>query len=121
MHPSAKLESLEMNKTAPVVSMTDLNSNCESTPLVNEGGLSTPQMWSTEPKKLAPSRIWGMTMDVYDGLLCAIPAILIVKAVLCIKAHRMERDHEGASVDLVSPLTIFLVNLNLQVSTSINS
>ncbi|OAP55757.1 hypothetical protein AYL99_09909 [Fonsecaea erecta] len=74
--------------------------------------------WPKEPVPLVPDTKDQMFMSVYDGILLAVPLVLIAKIGLVIGAWKLDRQHRGDEIDLVSKLTTFLIEFNGQMTTA---
>ncbi|EHY53653.1 hypothetical protein HRR83_003866 [Exophiala dermatitidis] len=74
--------------------------------------------WPREPVPLVPDTKGKMFMWIYDGVLLAVPLLLIAKIGLVIGAWRLDRSHRGNDIDLVSKLTTFLIEFNGQMTTA---
>ncbi|OQV09915.1 hypothetical protein CLAIMM_13989 [Cladophialophora immunda] len=74
--------------------------------------------WPKEPVPLVPDTKDQMFMWLYDGILLAVPLVLIAKIGLVIGAWKLDRQHRGNEIDLVSALTTFLIEFNGQMTTA---
>lgn len=86
-----------------------------STPHSNDL-LSTPP-WPQEPVPLVPDKKASILLGTFDGFLLFVPFLLFTKIGLVIGAWYTDREHRGSGVDLVSKLTIFLLEFNAQMVT----
>ncbi|EXJ86721.1 hypothetical protein A1O3_03674 [Capronia epimyces CBS 606.96] len=76
------------------------------------------EAWPKQPVPLVPSSKSQLLMWVYDAVLLTVPLILIAKIGLVIGAWKLDRSHRGSDIDLVSSLTIFLIEFNGQMTTA---
>ncbi|KIX97439.1 uncharacterized protein Z520_06891 [Fonsecaea multimorphosa CBS 102226] len=74
--------------------------------------------WPKEPVPLVPDAKAQMFMWLYDGILLAVPLVLVAKIGLVIGAWKLDRQHRGNEIDLVSALTTFLIEFNGQMTTA---
>ena len=74
--------------------------------------------WPQEPVPLVTDKKSSVWSTVYDAVLLVLPLLLIAKTGLVISAWHLDRNHTGIDIDLVSPLTTFLIKLNDQLVTA---
>ncbi|KEF51049.1 uncharacterized protein A1O9_12899 [Exophiala aquamarina CBS 119918] len=79
--------------------------------------LPTPT-WPQEPVPLVPDRKVSILMAIFDASLLLVPFVLFTKIGLVIGAWYIDRGHRGSGVDLVSKLTLFLLEFNGQMVTA---
>ncbi|EXJ74575.1 uncharacterized protein A1O5_02871 [Cladophialophora psammophila CBS 110553] len=74
--------------------------------------------WPKDPVPLVPDTKDRIFMWLYDGILLAVPLVLVAKIGLVIGAWKLDRQHRGDEIDLVSRLTTFLIEFNGQMTTA---
>ena len=75
-----------------------------------------PPQWPSQPRPLTAAPVAEHTLDVFDGILCAIPLLLIAKIALILVAFRKDRGATGYFADTASSMTVYLIKFNHQVS-----
>ena len=79
--------------------------------------LATPP-WPQEPVPLVPDKTSSLLLNLFDAVLLFVPFILFTKIGLVIAAWYIDRKHRGVDLDLVSQLTLFLLEFNDQMVTA---
>lgn len=79
--------------------------------------LPTPT-WPQEPVPLIPDKKVSILLALFDSFLLLVPFVLFTKIGLVIGAWYIDRQHRGSGVDLVSGLTLFLLEFNGQMVTA---
>jgi len=93
------------------------HSNRQFNPVASTENLPAPT-WPQEPVPLVPERKVSILMAIFDAFLLFVPFVLFTKIGLVIGAWYIDREHRGSGVDLVSKLTLFLLEFNGQMVTA---
>ncbi|OAL23163.1 hypothetical protein AYO20_11031 [Fonsecaea nubica] len=117
------METSKQGDNVVVVESTELPSSSHSQQPINpekqaEIPIPVASSWPKEPVPLVPDTKNRLFMGLYDGVLLAVPLILVAKIGLVIGAWKLDRRHRGDEVDLVSGLTTFLIEFNGQMTTA---
>ncbi|KAK5050769.1 hypothetical protein LTR84_003328 [Exophiala bonariae] len=74
--------------------------------------------WPQEPVALVPDKNSSLLLNLFDAVLLFVPFVLFAKVGLVIGAWYIDRNHRGVDLDLVSKLTLFLLEFNDQMVTA---
>jgi hypothetical protein len=115
-HPMASIAALSDGKhSTAAFEKLGLESEVRPIPLYELNKDGTPRDWAAEPKHLRADVTSERLMLVFDIFLIAIPAVLIIKIILCLIAYGIDKWKRNISIETVSPLSVFLVKFNEQV------
>ena len=104
-----------MGDKEQIVNVTETSTPSTPTDTNKQPEIQQHAAWPTDPTPLAADKTSQFWMNVYDGLLCFIPVVLIAKVILVVVISQKDKAHHGIDIEFVSKATTFLVEFNGQV------